>query len=69
MKDKCLSCKNAIKLTGAYTGTNYIECKIKKDFAETATVEQLLKVITNPELGPCKYSEGKPQNGGITYDD
>ena len=66
---KCLSCKNAIKLIGAYTGTHYIECKLESEYAENATLEQLRAAIENPGIVPCKYCKGKPENGGVTFDD
>lgn len=69
MNNKCCHCKNAIEYVGAYTGDFYIECKLEKDFAENATLEQLKAAIENPGLVPCKYCKGKPEKGGVTFDD
>lgn len=65
----CESCKNAIISTGAHTGAKYLECGLEKTFAETASLEELLKLIEHPELKPCEYCKGTPADGGVTYDD
>ena len=70
----CNTCRNAVILTGAYTRTCYLECKIEQEIANNATDEEIMKWINYPEKQPqkkdyCKYRKGKPQNGGITFDD
>lgn len=66
---KCMNCKNAIELVGAYTGTHYIECRFEKEFAEHASLEELERMILHPEERPCEYIKGSPTDGGITFDD
>lgn len=68
-KGNCTTCKNAVILTGAFTNTKYVECGFEREIAEHATLEELRYYIAHPEEKPCKYCKGKPEDGGVTYDD
>ena len=69
MTSKCEKCCNAVILKGAYTGTYYLECRLKQEQAENATQEELLYLVKHPEKQRCEYKSGKPKDGGITFDD
>lgn len=66
---KCESCRNAILYTGAYTNTCYLECRLEQEDAEKMTLEELKYALKHPEIKRCEYVEGKPQDGGVTFDD
>ena len=68
MKD-CMHCKHYGFYKGAYTGTIYYECELKREHAENLTMEEMLDVIKHPEKQPCIYENGKPVDMGVTYDD
>ena len=68
MKD-CANCKHCELFKGAYTGTVYCECGLKRKNAENLTEEELLYIIQHPEKQPCDFKNGKPEYKGITYDD
>lgn len=65
----CEHCKHAEISKGAYTGTCYIECGLKREQAENLTEKELLYLIKHPEEQPCNYEKGKPIYCGITFDD
>lgn len=65
----CINCKNAVTFIGAYTGTHYIECQLERERAENMTLEELKYAIAHPEEQKCEFVKGKPQNGGVTFDD
>lgn len=69
MKKECMTCKNAVLLTGGMTGTQYLECNLVQKLAKMASYEELMWYHDNPEELPCKYVYGTPRDGGITYDD
>lgn len=68
MKD-CMHCKHYEFYKGAYTGTIYYECALKRKHAENLTMDEMLEMIKHPEKQPCNYESGKPVDRGVTYDD
>jgi len=48
MKD-CMHCKHYGFYKGAYTGTIYYECELKRKHAENLTKDEMLEMIKHPE--------------------
>ena len=69
----CEHCKNAVLKHGAYTGTTYIECGLSpSEEYFLLHPDELKRNATHPDESRekyCKYCQGIPKNGGITYDD
>lgn len=67
--EKCMHCKHYGFYKGAYTGTIYYECELKRKQAENLTMDELLDIIKHQWKQSCDYESGKPVDRGITYDD
>ena len=65
----CMNCRYYEFYKGAYTGTIYCECGLKRKHAENLTIDQLLYFVKHPDEQPCNYEKGKPVDMGVTFDD
>ena len=69
----CEHCANAVCKTGAYSGTQFIECGLCPDEEYYLNhLDELDWAIKHPEEAEkkyCSFRKGIPQNGGVTFDD
>ena len=69
----CEHCANAVCKPGAYTGTQFIECRLCPDEEYYRNhLDELNWAIKHPEEAEkkyCSFRKGIPQNGGVTFDD
>ena len=69
----CERCANAVCKTGAYTGTQFIECGLSPHeeyyLNHPDELDWAIKRPEEAEKKYCSFRKGVPQNGRLTFDD